>query len=69
FEAQKWIRSLEIGNATLYTVLVMDQIPGFSIMASQDTAAIGASSEAQSPTNGDTSSDTVGDTFGDIYYI
>lgn len=69
FEAQKWIRRLEIGNATLYTVLVMDQIPGFSIMAPQDTAAIGASSEAQSPTNGDTSSDTVGDTFGDIYYI
>ena len=29
FEAQKWIRRLEIGNATLYTVLVMDQIPGF----------------------------------------
>ncbi len=27
FEAQKWIRRLEIGNATLYTVLVMDQIP------------------------------------------
>ena len=69
FEAQKWIRRLEIGNATLYTVLVMDQIPGFSIMAPQDTTAIGPSLEAQSPTNGDTSSDTVGDTFGDIYYI
>lgn len=69
FEAQKWIRRLEIGNATLYTVLVMEQIPGFSIMAPPDTKAIGASSETQSPTNGDTSSDTVGDTFGDIYYI
>ncbi len=52
FEAQKWIRRLEIGNATLYTVLVMDQIPGFSIMAPSDTTAIGASSEAQSPQMG-----------------
>ncbi len=24
FEAQTWIRRIEIGNATLYTVLVMD---------------------------------------------
>ncbi len=70
FEAQKWIRRLEIGNATLYTVLVMDQIPGFSIMAPSDTTAIGASSRSPIPHKcGSTSSDTVGDTFGDIYYI
>lgn len=52
FEAQKWIRRLEIGNATLYTVLVMDQIPGFSIMASQDTAAIGALQKLNPPQMG-----------------
>ncbi len=52
FEAQKWIRRLEIGNATLYTVLVMEQIPGFSIMAPPDTTAVGALQKLNPPQMG-----------------
>lgn len=77
FESQKWIARQDIGNATLYTVLVMEQIPAFSIFDTQGDAASGTVSDVapatvgdtSSNTFGDTSSDTFGDTFGDIYYI
>lgn len=61
-ESQRWIERKVLGNVTLYTVLVMEQIPGFTIKedTGQPTVA-----DAKTPTVGDTS----GDTFGDINYI
>ena len=70
FEAQKWIARRDIGNATLYTILVMEQIPPFSIFTQAEESEAGdTGSGTAAATSGDTSSDTFGDTFGDIYYI
>lgn len=69
FESQKWIARNEIGNATLYTVLVSEQIPEFSIIDTPKIERESPSPDTVARTVGDTSSDTAGDTFGDIYYI
>ena len=69
FESQKWIAREDIGNATLYTVLVMEQIPAFSIFDTQGDSSSATVSDKTPATVGDTSSDTFGDTFGDIYYM
>lgn len=61
-ESQRWIERKVLGNVTLYTVLVMEQIPGFTIKESAGQTAV---TDAKTPTVGDTS----GDTFGDIDYI
>lgn len=61
-ESQRWIERKVLGNVTLYTVLVMEQIPGFTIKESAGQPAV---TDAKTPTVGDTS----GDTFGDINYI
>lgn len=68
FESQKWIARQDIGNATLYTVLVMEQIPAFSIFDTPGDTPADTVSVTAPATVGDTSSDTFGDTFGDIYY-
>lgn len=60
-ETQKWIERKIMGNLTLYTVLVMEQIPGFTIREE-------AISAENLRTVGDTPSDTSSDTVGDIYY-
>ena len=60
-ESQKWIDRKIMGNLTLYTVLVMEQIPGFTIKEG-DIAA------ESLRTVGDTLPDTFSDTVGDIYY-
>lgn len=60
-ESQKWIERKVMGNVTLYTVLVMEQIPGFTIRDDTDSPT---NEDAKSLTVGDTS----GDTFGDINY-
>lgn len=69
FESQKWIERQDIGNATLYTVLVTDQIPAFSIFSEPENPVGDTCPGTSAATTGDTSSDTFGDTFGDIYYI
>lgn len=69
FESQRWIRRQEIGNATLYTILVMEHIPSFSIIQKPEDTDNDIVSDTSTATVGDTSSDTFGDTFGDIYYI
>ena len=69
FESQRWISRREIGNATLYTILVMEQIPAFSIIPPSEDAGDTPVRGTSPDTFGDTSSDTSGDTFGDIYYI
>lgn len=61
-ESQRWIERKVLGNVTLYTVLVMEQIPGFTIKESTGQTAV---SDTKTLTVGDTS----GDTFGDINYI
>lgn len=68
FESQRWIRRQEIGNATLYTILSMEQIPAFSIISTPEEAGDTPACGSSPATFGDTSSDTSGDTFGDIYY-
>lgn len=69
FESQKWIARLDIGNATLYTVLATEHIPAFSIFDTPGDTPSDTASGVAPATVGDTSSDTFGDTFGDIYYI
>lgn len=60
-ETQKWIERKIMGNLTLYTVLVMEHIPAFTIRE-------GGIEPENLRTVGDTVSDTSSDTFGDIYY-
>ena len=60
-ETQKWIERKVMGNLTLYTVLVMEHIPEFTIRE-------GDAATENLRTVGDTLSDTSSDTIGDIYY-